>query len=78
MGVLRKITYVAVALKISFVLAEVMVLKMKEKTAVKPATAPIRPGILWIVYSTAMPAMGRSEATRVDKVFKRRKVSLSR
>ena len=70
--------YVAVALKISFVLAEVIVLKTKENTAVKPAMAPIRPGMLWIVYSTAIPAMGRSEATRVERVLRIRKVSLSR
>jgi hypothetical protein len=68
-------TYAAVALKISFVLAEVMTLMEKENKPVKPATAPRRPGMVCIAYKTAIPPMGSSEATMVARTFKTRKVS---
>jgi hypothetical protein len=71
----RVMTYAAVALKISFVLAEAMMLREKENTAVKAATAPSRQGILCIAYKTAIPPMGSSEATMVASTFRTRKVS---
>ena len=54
----------------SLIVADVMMLSENEKSAVKPATAPRRPGMLLIAHKTAIPATGRREATRVDSVLR--------
>ena len=62
----------------SFMPAVVVMFSENENRAVKAAMAPIRPGMLCIMYRAVMPTIGRRQATRVIRVFRTLKVPSSR